>query len=1275
MPPLRILVLEDNPLDTELMLRELRRAGFEDPEWLRVDSEEDYLDHLHADLDIILSDFEMPQFNGLRALELLKERGFDIPFILISGTIGEDVAVQAMKRGAADYLLKDRLARLGAAIQHALDESRLRRERKAAWETLRLRESALNEVSQGVIICDEKHLITYANTSFSRITGYSQDEIMGRNCNFLQGVDTSRETIQKMRAAIRAGQPFEAEILNYRKDGQPFWNDLSISPIRGIDGEPLRFIGIQRDITERKLAEEALSRKETELRVLFDLVPAMIWFKDTENNHLRVNKHAAASIGRSVEELEGKPARHFYPKEADGFYAADLEVMRSGLPKLGIVEAIRDNRNQDLWLQTDKVPYCDEDGQVIGIVVMSQDITARKLADAALKESELRYHTLFENMVEGYCYCRLLYAGDKASDYIYLEVNQAFAPQTGLTNVVGRKVSEVVPGIHESNPEQLIIYSRVASTGKTEKFETHAKVLDLWFSVSVYSNRQEHFVAVFDNITERKHAEEALRKSEERFAEAFEQAPIGIALLSPEGRWLKVNKALCDTVGYSEQELVSRTFHEMTHPEDLPVDLALVRRLVAGEISSDQLEKRYIHADGHFVPVLLNVSLVRDGQGEPLYFIAQIQDITERMRAQEELHWKTAFLEAQVNSSLDATIVVDEQGRKILQNQKVAELFKIPQHILDDPDDEQQVRWVTGMTKFPEEFARKVTHLYAHPDDIAHDEIALNNGTILDRYTFPVVGQDGKYYGRTWTFRDISERKQAEEELRASRHFAESIAENSTSVIYLYDLQTHVTDYTNRNAAEDLGYSKAQISAAGDDFYRTLIHPDDLIRLVPQTIKLTEAQDGQVFDFELRVKHATGELRWFWTRETVFNRHPDGTPWKILGTAHDITERKIAEEKLSEALAQEKELSEKARAGDRAKNEFLAVMSHEVRTPMNGIMGFAELLSQAPLSPENHAYAQTIVQSGEALTHVLDGILDFSRLEAGRLQVADEVFSPRALLRDIHRLMAHQAAEKNVKIQLTVADSIPGLFQGDAGRLRQIVLNVVGNAMKFTQQGTISIALEHHPDQPSTFIFTIKDTGVGITDEQIGRIFQPFTQADSSISRKYGGTGLGLTISRRLAELMGGELTVKSKPGTGSTFFITLPFAIATATHEAPSVAPPETLDGEFALRHPLRLLVVEDDRINLKLIQALLRRLGYSPLTAGNGRAAIEVFQRENPDCILMDLQMPEMDGIEASIRIRALEKSPVRPPVFIAALTANIFPADRQRCLEPVRHFDVQK
>jgi PAS domain S-box-containing protein len=882
--PLHVLIVEDSPLDAELVIRELRRSGF-DPAWERVDTEEGFLAKLGPGLDIILSDFQLPQFNGLRALELLQERKLGIPFILISGTIGEDTAVDAMKRGAADYLLKDRLARLEPAIQHALEQSRLRREQESDRAALALREQALAQVSQGVLISDEKRRIIYANASFTEITGYQAEEILGQSCALLQGPGTDPATVRKIRAALDAGLSFEGEILNYRKDGTWFWNDLSLSPLRDHTGGPVRFIGIQRDVTERKLAREALKSSEkhireerARLRALIDSIPDIIFFKDKNSIFLGCNKAFEHQLGLREADLIGKTDYEVVPKEMADFYRAkDLELLQAGRP-VRTEEWIHFHAGGGGFFETIKTPYYGPQGESLGLVGVSRDITER------------RQHE---------------------------ETQRLVAERLKLATEAGR----------------LGIWELDVITGK---MEWDAQMRQLY----------------------------------------------GLA-----------EQADCDVVEYA--------------------------------------------------------------------FSIMHEDDRERIRKE--------FRDAQKSS----------------------------ESVLD-------------------------TEFRIRRED------------------------DGR------------------------EHFIRAMA--------------------------------------------AVIHNDR------------------------------------------------NEPLRMVGINWDVTEERLREQKLTQALAQEKDLAEKARAGDRAKSEFLAVMSHEVRTPVNGILGFAELLAGAPaLSPEHRDYAQTIVQSGEALLRILDDILDFSRLEA-RLQIAIAPFSPRALLADIQNLLAPQAAEKGLAIRCEVADSVPEYLAGDSGRLRQILLNIVGNALKFTPEGSVSLSMKPLLDQPSTFVFSVKDTGIGITPEQIGRIFNPFIQADSSISRRYGGTGLGLTISRRLAKMLGGDLSVKSRPGEGSEFFLTVLLQNAAEPRREPAGP---ALDVRFAESHPLKILVAEDDPINLRLVQALLRRLGYEVLSAKNGREAVAIFEKENPDCVLMDLQMPEMDGIEATQTIRSLEKGHDQP-VFIAALTANIFPADRQRCMD---------
>lgn len=519
------------------------------------------------------------------------------------------------------------------------------------------------------------------------------------------------------------------------------------------------------------------------------------------------------------------------------------------------------------------------------------------------------------------------------------------------------------------------------------------------------------FAQVTHDLTQRRHADLALRQSEEQFRSAMENSAIGMALVGLDGRWLKVNPALTDILGYSEAELLELNFQKLTYPEDLDKDLALVKRLLSGEITRLQMEKRYYHKDGRLVWSLLNATLIREATGEPRYFISQIQDITERKRS---------------------------------------------------------------------------------------------------------------------------------------------------------------------------------------------------------------------------------------------------------------------EDAMVQALEHEKELVREAKAGEHAKSEFLAVMSHEVRSPMNGILGFAEMLAQnTSLPEESRDQAQTIVDSGASLLRILDDILDFSRLEAGRLRIETEKFSPRKVVEDIGGLLTPSAREKGLTLSFHVTANVPETCEGDAARIRQILLNLSGNAIKFTQKGSVSIGLRtdstiHLGGKPALEFF-VRDTGPGIPEDRVSKIFEPFEQADSSTSRRFGGTGLGLTISRRLAVLMGGTLTVQSQAGRGAEFFFRLPLK-AAETDLTNHVPKPETtiIDTSFALANPLRVLVVEDDRVNLKLILTMIRKFGYQPVAARNGNESIEAFRRQPFDCVLMDLQMPGMDGIEATRQIREIEQNFGMPATFISALTANTVPKDQLRCFD---------
>jgi signal transduction histidine kinase/CheY-like chemotaxis protein len=352
-----------------------------------------------------------------------------------------------------------------------------------------------------------------------------------------------------------------------------------------------------------------------------------------------------------------------------------------------------------------------------------------------------------------------------------------------------------------------------------------------------------------------------------------------------------------------------------------------------------------------------------------------------------------------------------------------------------------------------------------------------------------------------------------------------------------------------------------------------------------------------------------------------------------------------------------------AEAANRAKSLLLANMSHELRTPMNGILGFSDLLVNTPLSAEQLDYAETIRSCGASLLTLINDILDFSKIEAGKLQLESLPLDLHATVQKAVALLAVQAAGKQLRLSFAIDPGAPALVVGDATRLRQVLVNLLGNAVKFTSQGEVSLAVSSTPwdDGRCRIEFAVRDTGPGIAPKDQARIFESFSQVDESISRKHGGTGLGLAISKSLAEQMGGSLWVESQLGKGATFHFTL---VAPVVEETA----PSRRAGEARVRAadppPLRTIVADDNDVNRRVTLAMLQRMGYQPDSAASGGEVLEQLSRQPYDLVLMDVQMPGMDGLEATRRIR-LHLPPDRQP-RIVALTAAAFPEDRARCLE---------
>jgi len=361
---------------------------------------------------------------------------------------------------------------------------------------------------------------------------------------------------------------------------------------------------------------------------------------------------------------------------------------------------------------------------------------------------------------------------------------------------------------------------------------------------------------------------------------------------------------------------------------------------------------------------------------------------------------------------------------------------------------------------------------------------------------------------------------------------------------------------------------------------------------------------------------------------------------------------------------------EAAEAASRSKSEFVANMSHEIRTPMNGVLGVTELLLEMPQPAEQRQYLGMIRTSAEALLRIINDILDFSKIEAGRLELSPHPFSLRTLLGETVQVLRLRAEAKGLALHCHVAPEVPDALVADAERLRQVVLNLVGNALKFTERG--EVAVEVRPaDAPAPdgtrrgLTFAVRDTGIGIPEDRQAAVFEAFSQADGSVSRKYGGTGLGLSISARIVAMMGGRLQLASQVGTGTTFYFTIPVEIADAQAMLPVPEPAAPSATTAATGRALRILVAEDNAVNQRLAVALLTRRGHQPIAVGTGREALETWRRERFDAIFMDVQMPEMDGFEATAAIREAE-GVLGGHVPIVAMTAHAMQGDRERCLQ---------
>lgn len=644
-----------------------------------------------------------------------------------------------------------------------------------------------------------------------------------------------------------------------------------------------------------------------------------------------------------------------------------------------------------------------------------------------------------------------------------------------------------------------------------------------------------HFVAIKQDVSQRRKAEVALRESEERFRDLFENSSDLIQSLSTDGHFVFVNRAWHETLGYSAEDIAPLTLFDVIHPDSLERCMVEFRQVMAGE--SLTIETAMRAKDGRKVHLEGNAHC-QFKEGRAVGTRAILRDVTDRKRAEAVIAERTAKL--------------DRATREL-------------QAVLD-----------------------------------AATQVSI-------------------------------------------------VATDTEGCIRLF----------NSGAERMLGYRAAEVIGV-----RTPEILHDPAECRERSRQLSSETGHLVEGFDVFVEYARDRLfderEWTYirkdgTRLTVnlivtAVRGADGVIVGYLGVATDITERKRLEAELhikNERLAEE---TRRAEAASRAKSDFLATMSHEIRTPMNGVIGMIELLLQTDLRKEQREYAQLVSSSADSLLTVINDILDFSKVESGKLDLERIDFVWRTALEEAVELVAPRAQEKGLEMTCLIAPDVPAAVQGDPGRVRQVVTNLLGNAIKFTESGEVvlSATLAEESDTDVTIRVAISDTGIGISPEGQSRLFQSFSQADTSTTRRFGGTGLGLAISRRLVELMGGDIGVESEPGKGSTFWFTVKLGRAPADSIA-SIVSRDDLRGLYAL-------AVDDNRTNLELVRAQTSGWGMACETVTTGAEALRMIGaaalRRPYDVVMLDMQMPGMDGLELAEAIRGQSSSAHIPLILMTSL-----------------------
>jgi PAS domain S-box-containing protein len=917
------------------------------------------------------------------------------------------------------------------------------------------------------------------------------------------------------------------------------------------------------------------------------------------------------------------------------------------------IRSFSDKRGPEQFFATDS----DDE---IGILAEAFNCMAKELDDErnALRESEERFRQIAEYSQEVF----FIISSD-LSRFIYINPFYETLYQQSCQSLYERPLS-FTDSIHEADRTRIL--DALEQQCRGEQYDQTYRIVRpdqtmCWVHARTYpihkgNGEVYRYVGIVEDVTKQRLVEEQIRKLQQ----AVEQSPVLIVITDCTGNIEYVNPKFTELTGYTYREAVGQNLRLLKSGK-MSDDIyrQMWKSIAAGNKWHGELLNK--KKNGEFYWESASLSPIKNSDGEISHYLGVKEDITERKRADEDLLAAKLFLHSTIDGLSAHICVLDAQGVIVITNlawntfaannngsEKTcgvgADYLGVCKARSEDEkaDIEAIAAGIRGVIDgtLPE-FVKEYP---CHSPDVERWFICRVNPFSVSGNTYAVISHE-----------NITVRKLAEEALREQEYLLRVIIDTMPACVARigHDLRYRMA---NRRYEDWFGLSVDSILGR---HMREVIGEEAWEIARPN---IEQVLTGEAVTFVHPLTTADGGIRWLQASLVPFIDSADKLSGYVAMVT-DITAIRQVEENLCLA-------KEKAESATYAKSRFLANMSHEIRTPMNGVIGMTDLLLDTNLDQSQREFAELIKFSGNTLLQLVNDILDLSKIEALKIELEHRPFDLRVEMSKTIELLSIQAHEKRLKLQSTIDPDVPLLLKGDAGRLRQILTNLTGNAIKFTPGGLVAlgIQLEHSDEQKALLRFTVIDSGIGVPADKLDSIFESFSQADESTTRNYGGTGLGLTISKQLVELMGGKIGAESVEGLGSKFWFTVMLDKQTVDESfalTAQVSARRQLPSDVTTRRNCRILLAEDDPINQAVVRAFLMKLGYAVDIVENGRDALQLLAEYDYHLVLMDCQMPEMDGMESTAIIRDPGSHVRNHAVPIIALTAYALKGNRERCL----------